>query len=183
MLKSGIKLILLLLLFGLISCSAPRTMTLIDVIPEDSLEILVNWSEYESFDLEEYREESEDSLKGIIHDVPDVLLSAGSEFHDSAGKQQPGFRIQILATLDKQEADQAVENALIWWEGFEKNSTFREIYMQTEVEPPIYQDFRAPYFRVRIGNFAIRGDAERFLEVIKKDYVSAFAAPDQVRIK
>ena len=147
------KLTLLLLLCGLVGCSGPTTRTLIDSSDENKQEgISIDWAEYEDFSLDAYQEEVKNFSTWSIHDVPDILLAPSMDSLTSRVEQN-GFRIQLLATLDKLEADQAVEDALVWWEEFEMSSSYREVYAQNESEPPVYLDFRAPYYRVRIGNF------------------------------
>ena len=172
--KFGYGLILILLLLGSIGCSGPKGTT---TDGEPPLPPPVDWSEHEDFDPATYPEPPEDP--SIIHDVPDELISLDSA-SPTPRRRQAGFRIQILATPDKREADQAVEDVLAWWRDFEERSIFDEIYEQTEVEPPIYQDFRDPNYRVRIGNFISQDNARRFLEVIKRKYDRAFVAPGMV---
>ena len=116
------------------------------------------------------------------HDVPEVLRS-GRALSDNSWEGQPGFRIQIVSTLNKAEADQAVEDAIGWWRKRVREDSFQALYQQREEDPPVYQDFRAPYYRIRIGNFPTREDAQLLLDVIQRSYQSAFIAPDQVILK
>ena len=174
--------ILILLLLTAIGCSAPGSRSLVDTMDTKvGDEVPVDWIEYEDFNPEAYQEQLEDPSNMIQHDVPEVLLSADLLLFDPSDAQS-GFRIQIISTLDKQEADQVVEGALAWWRDFVRNDSLYESYPQIESEPPVYQDFRAPYYRVRIGNFINRDDAEHFLEAVENRYASAFVAPDMVII-
>lgn len=150
---------------------------------ESSDEIVpIDWSAHEDFDPEAYREPPVAASLEVEHDVPELLLSSNNVPHYSR-QERPGFRIQIVSTLSKQEADQAVEDALAWWRDFEEDPSLYDLYPRSELEPPVYQDFRAPYYRVRIGNFISRTNAERLLEVMKDNYASSFIAPDQVVIE
>lgn len=174
--------ILIFLLLGAVGCSAPGSRSLVDTMDvkaED--EVPIDWTEYEDFNPEAYQERLEEPSNMIQHDVPEVLLSADLLLFDPSDEQS-GFRIQILSTLNKQEADQVVEDALAWWRDFVEDDSLHELYPQIESEPPVYQDFRAPYYRVRIGNFISQDDAKRFLEVVERSYASAFIAPDMVII-
>ena len=174
--------ILILLLLGVAGCSAPGSRPLVDTMPQKTDdEVPIDWIEYEDFNSEAYQEPPEDPSTIIQHDVPEVLLSADVLLFDPSDEQS-GFRIQIISTLSKQEADQMVEGALAWWRDFVEDDSLRELYPQIESDPPVYQDFRTPYYRVRIGNFINREDAERLLEVVEKSYASAFIAPDMVII-
>lgn len=176
-------LILILLLLAAASCSAPPGPSpLMDAVSDETQdERPIDWAEYEDFDPEPYREPAGDPANMIRHDVPEILLSADVTAFSSS-EEQSGFRIQVISTLDKKEADQMVEDALTWWQEFIADAALSALYPQIESEPPVYQDFRAPYYRVRIGNFRNREDAERLLDVVEKSYASAFIAPDRVLI-
>ncbi len=175
-------LILICLLLSAAGCSTPGPPSLVDTIPQKDVdEVPIDWTEYENFNPEAYREPSRNPSPMIQHDVPEVLLSTEVPFFNPP-EGQSGFRVEILSTLNKQEADQVVEDALAWWRDFVEDNSLHALYPQIESEPPVYQDFRAPYYRVRIGNFINRDDAERLLEVIEKSYPSAFIAPDMVII-
>ncbi len=140
-----------------------------------------DWTQHEDFNPEPYQEQLAGPASMIQHDIPNVLLSDDSLLFDTSDMQS-GFRVQILSTLHKLEADQIIEDALAWWQDFVEDTSFYQLYPQFESKPPIYQDFRAPYYRIRIGNFLHRDDAERFLETVEKSYASAFIAPDMVII-
>lgn len=164
-----------------VACSGPATTPLMDAGSAEE-NVPIDWSAHEDFDPEAYREPPVDASVEVVHDVPEMLLS-GSNVPRYSRQEQSGFRIQIVSTLSKQEADQAVEDALAWWRDFEQDSSLRDLYPRSEPEPPVYQDFRAPYYRVRIGNFISRANAERLLEVVAKSYASSFIAPDQVIVE
>lgn len=134
--------------------------------------------EDEDFDPSPYREPPLDSLQsGSFHDIPERLVST------HLLEKKRGFRIQILSTLNKKEADSAFEDALQWWKNFENDPSFRELYPQKHAKPPVYQDFASPYYRVRIGNFIHREDAERLLKGIMGIYDRAMIAPDIILLK
>ena len=172
----------LLVLWGL-GCSGTASVSLTDTSTSDEpSDSVINWAEFEDFDLEFYQEPPGDLTVEILHDVPALLLGSDASSIQMTGLRS-GFRIQIISTLNKQEADQTFEDALTWWRDFEKNASTGQLYPQREPQPPVYQDFRAPHYRVRIGNFLSREDAERLLEIIEDFYASAFIAPDLVRLE
>ncbi len=174
----GYSLTLAFLLLFAVGCSGPASSPLVDTTPVDIPETSrINWSEHEDFDVDKYAEQP-DTMKRF-HDVPDELLLADR----GPVRERSGFRIQILATLDKQEADQAFEDALVWWQGFKESASFSESYTQAEDEPPVYQDFKAPYYFVRVGNFTSRDEAEHFLRVIPREYDRAFVVQGVVRVR
>lgn len=170
------------MVFGGLGCSSGASVSLTDTTSEDVSNPVINWTAFEDFDLEVYQEPTGDPSIQIMHDVPALLLGSNGSSIQTTGLQS-GFRIQIISTLSKQEADQKFEDALTWWRDFEKDASSRQLYPQREPQPPVYQDFRAPYYRVRIGNFLSRNDAERLLEIIEDSYASAFIAPDLVSLE
>lgn len=77
-----------------------------------------------------------------------------------------GYRIQIFFDA----GNYSRRNAL------DVKERFLEFYPDMEV----YITFREPYYRVRVGDFLSRMDAEGFLNEIKNDYPNAFAIKDNV---
>ena len=75
-----------------------------------------------------------------------------------------GFRLQIMASTDRR----SVENG---------QSTFVSKYPSTF---NLWVQAK-PYYRLRIGAFATRSEAMRYLQVIKKDYPDAYVVPDRIK--
>lgn len=48
--------------------------------------------------------------------------------------------------------------------------------------PGIYLVYKQPYYRIRVGNFARRADAEQALDVVKPHFPNAFVVPDEVTV-
>lgn len=68
-----------------------------------------------------------------------------------------GYRIQILQTEDAQEARDVQRDAIL------------------ELDTDVYLIYDNPYYKVRVGDFAVRYDAEVFLQnVQKKGYSGAW---------
>ncbi len=77
-----------------------------------------------------------------------------------------GFRIQIYVGNDRKAADDA------------------KIYTyQTYPEIFPYLSYQQPIYKVKIGDFLNRMDAERYFVNIKESYPSAMILPDRVEIK
>lgn len=72
-----------------------------------------------------------------------------------------GWRIQILATTDRQRMEQALRK-------------FENLY------PSVPADWvhAKPYYKVRAGAFATKSDALRTLYILKQDYPAAYTVQD-----
>ncbi len=75
-----------------------------------------------------------------------------------------GFRIQILASTDRRQVESG-------------QSSFAARYPSTYVT---WQQAK-PYYRLRVGAFASRSDATRYLQNIRRDYPDAYIVPDKVK--
>ncbi|RME00906.1 MAG: SPOR domain-containing protein, partial [Calditrichaeota bacterium] len=75
----------------------------------------------------------------------------------SAAKTMLGYRVQILQTEDAEEARMVQKDAIL------------------ALDADVYLIYDNPYYKVRVGDFASRYEAETFLEkVVKKGYSSAW---------
>ncbi len=86
--------------------------------------------------------------------------------HNKSIKFTNGFRIQIYVGNDRKAADDA------------KIFTYQKY---PEIFP--YLSFQQPIYKVKIGDFLNRMDAERYFSDIKDLYPSAMILPDRVEIK
>lgn len=130
-------------------------------------------ADYEEFDATPYEEEPPSLEPVIVHDVPEALLGAPRTM-----QSQSGFRIQIFSTQDKIAADSVVVLLETFWGDLER----RDALENTPGAPPIYQDFRSPYYRVRLGDFLTREDANQVLTVVERRFPHAFIAPAAIRL-
>lgn len=90
-----------------------------------------------------------------------------------------GFRIQVFTSTDKAEADAQAAEAERWWAGMSAGA--RPEGMQQD-EAPVLVAWRQPYYRVRIGTFATRAEAERALPLLRQQFGTAFVVPDRVTV-
>lgn len=86
--------------------------------------------------------------------------------HNKSIKFTNGFRIQIYVGNDRKAADDA------------KIYTYQKY---PEIFP--YLSYQQPIYKVKIGDFLNRMDAERYFSDIKELYPSAMILPDRVEIK
>ena len=119
---------------------------------------------------------STDEIKTVpspsVTDVPlhvnkrlDAILDTIA-MHNKSIKFTNGFRIQIYVGNDRKAADDA------------KIYTYQKY---PEIFP--YLSFQLPIYKVKIGDFLNRMDAERYFSDIKDLYPSAMILPDRVEIK
>lgn len=91
-----------------------------------------------------------------------------------------GFRIQIYTTSEKDEADEKTEEALSWWQ--EVPGRQRPPRLASEDELFLDVAWRAPYYRVRLGRFTSRPEAQDALAFVKERFPEAFIVPDRVTV-
>lgn len=132
-------------------------------------------SEVEVFDIAPYREH-EPVAEQIEHEVPDVLMDG--RIRTEGVRTAPGFRIQISSTVEKDEAVIAEEAAQQWWRSDDRGA----IAGLSGDELPVYVVYRQPYYRVRIGNFATRAEADRAASVVQSRFPGSFIVPDTVTL-
>jgi hypothetical protein len=74
----------------------------------------------------------------------------------------PGWRIQLLATTDRQEMESTLYR-------------FRVLYPHIRVD----WEHEQPYYKIRAGAFQTKLEAYRILYLIKQDYPGAYPAMDK----
>ena len=95
------------------------------------------------------------------------LIQRQKDIH-AADATIDGFRIQIFM----ESGNDAVElaNAAI--------EEFKEKYP----DMPIYLVFGQPYYRLRVGDFRTRLEAEKVFQTLSKDYKKAFITSDRIQL-
>ena len=79
-----------------------------------------------------------------------------------------GFRIQIFM----ESGNEAVEHANVAMEEFKMKYP----------DMPIYLVFGQPYYRLRVGDYRTRLEAEKAFLVLNKDYKKAFITGDRIQL-
>lgn len=95
------------------------------------------------------------------------LIQRQNEIH-SADNTIDGFRIQIFM----ESGNEAVEL------GNMESEKFKEKYPDI----PVYFIFGQPYYRLRVGDFRTRLEAEKAFQTISKDYKKAFITSDRIQL-
>lgn len=119
--------------------------------------------------LDENRSSLSDVYLSQKQDIPDIYLKA-----DSAGEQinrnpYDGYRVQILTTRNVEQADSVANSFRMW-----ADSTI------AGYNADAYVSFRQPHFKVHVGDFQIRNQANRFSRLIKKRYPDAWVVHDRI---
>lgn len=132
-------------------------------------------ADYEDFDIEPYREGTP-TREAIEHDVPAVLMDGRAS--EGTVRTVQGFRIQIVSSVEKDEAVGAEEQVKNWWRS--SGQSANPGLFGSDL--PTYVVYMQPYYRVRIGNFTTRTEAQRALSAIESQYPGSFIVPDTVTI-
>ena len=160
-------------------CSGPAGAS--DPISEEVAESLPAAVKAQEFDSSPYREVPPESLSAVEHDVPESLLREQAGL--GMGAMRQGYRIQILSTRSKEEADLMSGKVLQWWIKERKQGNLAEVCPEVDGAPPVYQEFIEPYWRVRLGNFVERAHAQAVLVAVHTRFEGAFIAPARIPAK
>ena len=95
------------------------------------------------------------------------LIQRQKEIH-SADNTIDGYRIQIFM----ESGNDAVEHA---------NTVMAE-FNEKYPDVPIYLVFGQPYYRLRVGDFRTRLEAEKFFLTLSQDYKKAFVTSDRIQL-
>ncbi len=86
--------------------------------------------------------------------------------HNSLHQTFPGYRVQILMAAGNDALEQAEEVII----------EFEEDYPDI----PAYLTFGEPNYRIRVGDFRTRLEAEKFLQRISRKYPGAWVTQDNI---
>ena len=98
----------------------------------------------------------------------DRLVEKHRQFNQ-ANPGVDGFRVQIFFDSGNNSKKAA--------------QTSRERFMENYPDIPAYLTFKAPYYRVRVGDFRTKLESEGFLFQLSTVYPNAFTVPDRVLIE
>ena len=166
----------LFLAFVLAACSSSGGTTIEDPVdrPATFEDVLQALPQTETFDERSYPTEPPVLDIDVEHDVPEDLLTGTFA---EAGTTSKGYRIQVVFAREKALADQAVDEMHSWLSQMRADNPDIEEYQQNL---PVYNVYLQPYFRVRIGDFKTREEADALLNVMIEHYPQAFVMVDQI---
>ena len=138
---------------------------------------------YETFDPAGY-DAAPDVPSEIVHDVPAGVMAGRVRIPDQAGVPAPqepqaqqvdGYRVQVFSSASRAAAESVRGEAVDWWERAQSSAGAPET-MEVQVA------YLQPYYRVRMGAFASREEAEAALALVRRQYPEAFLVPDLVTV-
>lgn len=90
------------------------------------------------------------------------------------------YHVQIQMTEEKDKADQTLGQALRWWKELPAS---KQPPLAGAENSPVHIEWQAPLYRVRLGPFATREQAEAVLTEARSAFPDAFVAPERVSTK
>lgn len=97
----------------------------------------------------------------------DELVLKQRQIHDKDGTID-GFRVQIFMEL----GNDALQHA----------DSVKTSFSEKYPDVPVYLIFGQPYYRLRIGDFRTRLEAENMHQQVKKEYKNAFVTADRIEL-
>jgi hypothetical protein len=101
--------------------------------------------------------------------MPAAFLKTDSSNESINHNPFDGYRIQILSTRELTNADSVAASFRVW-----SDTTI------TGYNAKAYVSFRQPYFKVHIGDFQQRNQANSFTQLIKQKYPDAWVVHDRI---
>ncbi len=92
-----------------------------------------------------------------------------------SARQVQGFRVQVYASDSAAGGEQARADADTWWTAEQRRSGF-----QAPLDAYVIRD--GSLYKVRMGAFTNRADAESALQLVRTRFPDAFLVPDLVTI-
>ena len=160
-------------------CSGPRSAATDDRSGREPTfeELLAELPSTETFDPSAYPVEMPVLDDPVDHDVPPALMEGRAGAGLVSNKR--GYRIQVAFAREKDTADQIVEEVHGWLRS--KRREYADLpALQGNI--PVHNIYLQPYFRIRIGDFRTRDEAEELLAIVAEDYPRAFIVVDQVSV-
>ncbi len=145
--------------------------------PPPPPEVVVDYRSGEDFDASPYREAPPADTLDVAHDVPEELMDGKASARPTA-RIGRGYRIQVFSTPNKSEADRRAAQLIQWWQS--NRAAAGSLFRGTQA--PVYTVYLQPYYRVRIGNFETRAQAQQALGGVAQEFPGALIVPDRVTL-
>jgi len=86
------------------------------------------------------------------------------------------YHVRLDVTKEKKTANRMLGRALEWWN--ERSETASARPLSSANDSPVSVVWRVPYYRVQIGPFASRTQADSVLQVARSAFPGAFVSPE-----
>ncbi len=170
--------LLLVTVLSVAACSGPRDTTGEPPPPTVSER---DRPTYETFDPAAYDVEPPPPSREVEHDVPEALMAGTVTLPELTGPRTvQGYRIQVFSSADKGAAEEVRDDATGWWRVVRADPGTAET-LPHGLHPDVA--FNRPYYRVRLGAFEYRSEAEAALPLIRRRFAEAFIVPDRVTVR
>lgn len=94
---------------------------------------------------------------------------------EATGDRSRAYHVQLDMTKEKEAANRILGQALQWWETHEGAWSVRPL--TAPGESPVTVAWRAPLYRIRLGPFPTRAQADSVLAVAQSAFPGAFVRP------
>jgi len=95
----------------------------------------------------------------------DALLNKKTEINKKTDGKTSGYRVQIHFGGDSQEAKK-----------------IKADFMNAHGDVPAYYIYEQPNFKIRVGDFKTKLEAQKFLKQIKGDFPASFVVEDKIEM-
>ena len=103
----------------------------------------------------------------VVRQTPAVRAALNRQVSANAGKSYSGFRIRLFFASNRTAREESASVI----------RRFNEMYPHIEA----YRSFSSPNFKVTVGNFRTRIEAEAFLRKLKGDFPDAFIVRERFK--
>lgn len=125
----------------------------------------------ETIDFDKYRTKLGDNKSGTLNTLPDAFIVEETTTDATVSESNnSGYRIQLISTSDRNRAQKIIGDFNDWIFSSEDITYKAEAYL-------IY---RQPNYRVHIGDFKTRIQANEFVKFIKRRFNDAWIIQDQI---
>lgn len=110
--------------------------------------------------------DSGSTTRGTVKVYADPKLNqaiAPEEVPDDEQPQMPGYRIQIYLGTDRNQANKV-----------------KAEFLQMYPDQPAYLDYQAPNFRIRVGDFRDKLEAQKLFHELKDVFDGVLIVPDKI---
>jgi len=164
----------LLVVLLVAGCAGSGPVT--DDVPDET-ETMVDWSDVEEFDASIHADLPLPEAPDMEHDAPGALMNSSAD--DGIRVEVRGYRVQVFSSGQREEALDVEEEVRTWVNEL-SDAELERLGISRSIS--VYSMFKAPYYRVRIGDFETREQAEPLSTALGNRFEGALIVPDMVEL-